>query len=115
MSPSKEEIGPPLKQTRDKCFLYDGPHWACDCPKRKTLNVMIEEREKPIEKGETEAHMSSLQLPNAINVKTVARPAAPSKGLLYVEAQVNGKIARAMIDTGATTISSRLRRPRNSD
>ena len=28
-----------------KCFLCDSPHWARDCPKRKTLNAMIEERE----------------------------------------------------------------------
>ena len=26
-----------------KCFLYDGPHWARDCPKRKALSAMIEE------------------------------------------------------------------------
>ena len=28
-----------------KCFMCDGPHWARDCPKRKMLNAMIEERE----------------------------------------------------------------------
>ena len=28
-----------------KCFLCDGPHWARDCPKRKALSAMIEERE----------------------------------------------------------------------
>ena len=38
-----------------KCFLCDRPHWALDCPKRKTLNAMIEEREQ-----EEEAHMSSM-------------------------------------------------------
>ena len=30
---------------KSKCFLCDGPHWARDCPKRKALNVMIEEGE----------------------------------------------------------------------
>ena len=35
-----------------KCFLCDGPHWACDCPKRKKLNAMIEEKEQ-----EDETHM----------------------------------------------------------
>ncbi|KAL6326640.1 hypothetical protein AAG906_009766 [Vitis piasezkii] len=29
-----------------KCFLCDGPHWARDCPKRKALSAMIEERER---------------------------------------------------------------------
>ena len=28
-----------------KCFMCDGPHWARDCPKRKMLSAMIEERE----------------------------------------------------------------------
>ncbi|RVW51387.1 hypothetical protein CK203_094744 [Vitis vinifera] len=31
---------------RTNCFLCDGPHWARDCPKRKALNAMIEEKEK---------------------------------------------------------------------
>ena len=26
-------------------FLCDSPHWARDCPKRKALNAMIEEKE----------------------------------------------------------------------
>ena len=38
-----------------KCFLCDSPHWARDCPKRKTLNAMIEEREQ-----KDETHMGSM-------------------------------------------------------
>ncbi|RVW87737.1 hypothetical protein CK203_043992 [Vitis vinifera] len=38
-----------------KCFLCDGPHWARDCPKRKALSAMIEEREQ-----EDETHMGSM-------------------------------------------------------
>ena len=38
-----------------KCFLCDGPHWARDCPKRKVLSAMIEEREQ-----EDKAHMGSM-------------------------------------------------------
>ena len=38
-----------------KCFLCDGPYWARDCPKRKALSAMIEEREQ-----KDEAHMSSM-------------------------------------------------------
>lgn len=44
--------------------------------------------------------MSSLQLVNSINAKAVTRPSSPSKGLLYVEAQVNGKATNAMINMG---------------
>lgn len=63
---------------------------------------MIEEREKPAEKSHSDAQVSCLQLLGAINAKTVANPAPPSKGLLYVEALTNGKSTKAMIDTRAT-------------
>ena len=44
-----------------KCFLCDNPHWAWDCPKRKALSAMIEEREQ-----EGETHMGSMQLLGAL-------------------------------------------------
>ena len=44
-----------------KCFLCDGPHWARDYPKRKTLSAIIEER-----KQEDEEHMGSIQLLGAL-------------------------------------------------
>ncbi|KAL6325003.1 hypothetical protein AAG906_021698 [Vitis piasezkii] len=31
---------------KTNCFLCEGPHWVRDCPKRKALNAMIEEKEK---------------------------------------------------------------------
>ena len=57
-----------------KCFLCDGPHWAQDCPKRKTLSAMIEEREQ-----EDEAHMGSMQL-GALQVNP--KPNTPKTSLL---------------------------------
>ncbi|KAL6331206.1 hypothetical protein AAG906_009634 [Vitis piasezkii] len=51
---------------RTNCFLCDGPHWAWDCPKRKALNSMIEEKEK-----EDNAHVGSLQLLNTLKAKLV--------------------------------------------
>ncbi|RVW20135.1 hypothetical protein CK203_114225 [Vitis vinifera] len=73
---------------RTNCFLCDGPHWARDCPKRKALNAMIEEKEQ-----EGDAKMGSLQLLNALKAKPM--PKTPqSKGLMYVEALVNGKAPR---------------------
>ncbi|RVW34437.1 RNA-directed DNA polymerase-like [Vitis vinifera] len=81
---------------RTNCFLCDGPHWARDCPKRKALNAMIEEKEQ-----EGDAKMGSLQLLNALKAKPM--PKMPqSKGLMYVEALVNGKATKALVDTGAT-------------
>ena len=58
-----------------KCFLCDGPHWARNCPKRKTLSVMIEERKQ---KGET--HMGSKQLLGALQVNSKA--STPKTSLL---------------------------------
>ncbi|RVW75349.1 hypothetical protein CK203_010321 [Vitis vinifera] len=57
---------------------------------------MIEEREQ-----EGDAKMGSLQLLNALKAKPM--PKTPqSKGLMYVEALVNGKATKALVDTGAT-------------
>ena len=53
---------------KTNCFLCDGPHWARDYPKRKTLNAMIEENEK-----EGDAHVRSLQLLNALKAKPVPK------------------------------------------
>ncbi|XP_042968946.1 uncharacterized protein LOC122301604 [Carya illinoinensis] len=47
------------KKPKDACFLCNGPHWARDCPKRKALNAMLEEKEEeatrlgiPFKKGQ---------------------------------------------------------------
>ena len=57
---------------------------------------MIEENEK-----EGDAQVGSLQLLNALKAKPM--PKTPqSKGLMYVEALVNGKDTKALVDTGAT-------------
>ena len=80
---------------RTNCFLCDGPHWVRDCPKRKALNAMIEEKEK-----EDNAHVGSLQLLNTLKAKLV--PTTPqSRGLMYVEALVNGNATKALVDAGA--------------
>nr|CAN67852.1 hypothetical protein VITISV_020215 [Vitis vinifera] len=81
---------------KTNCFLCDGPHWARDYPKRKALNVMIKEKEQ-----EGDAKVGSLQLLNSLKGKPM--PKTPqSKGLMYVEAFVNGKATKALVDTGAT-------------
>ena len=83
---------------RNNCFLCDGPHWARDCPKRKALSAMIE-RETVQE--DDDAHMGSMHLLNALKAKP-AKKQPQSKGLMYMEAKVNGMSTKAMIDTGAT-------------
>ena len=83
---------------RSNFFLCDGPHWARQCPKRKALSAMIERETK--QEGDN-THMGSMQLLNALKAKQT-KMQLQSKGLMYVEAQVNGMSAKAMIDTGAT-------------
>ncbi|KAJ9692901.1 hypothetical protein PVL29_011823 [Vitis rotundifolia] len=79
-----------------KCFLCDGPHWARDCPKRKALSAMIEEREQ-----EDEAHMGSMQLLGALQFNP--KPSMPKTSLLS-RVQVKGakgeraKVARTHMD-----------------
>nr|CAN74380.1 hypothetical protein VITISV_007943 [Vitis vinifera] len=62
-----------------KFFMCDGPHWARDCLKRKTLNAMIEEMEQ-----EDEAHMSSMKLLGALQVNL--KLGAPKSSLSRVQA-----------------------------
>ena len=45
--------------------------------------------------------MESLQLLNVLKAKPVPKT-SQSKGLKYVEALVNGKATKALVDTGAT-------------
>ncbi|KAL6312910.1 hypothetical protein AAG906_016058 [Vitis piasezkii] len=57
---------------------------------------MIEEKEQ-----EGDAKVGSLQLLNALKAKPMPKM-TQSKGLMYVEALVNGKATKALVDIGAT-------------
>ncbi|CAL5345953.1 unnamed protein product [Camellia sinensis] len=81
---------------KDNCFICDGPHWARDCPKRKSLSAMLEREER-----DEQACMGSLQLLGAIEAKPTASTHG-DKGLMYVEGKINGKAAQVMVDTGAS-------------
>ncbi|KAK2979891.1 hypothetical protein RJ640_023962 [Escallonia rubra] len=90
---------------KDGCFFCGGPHWARDCPRQGKLNALIEEKG---ESEEDDVQMGSLQILNALHAKPVAKvpsgegQASTRKGLLYVEAKLNGKPTKVMVDTGAT-------------
>ncbi|KAK8948956.1 hypothetical protein KSP39_PZI005193 [Platanthera zijinensis] len=79
------------------CFLCKGPHAMSSCPKAGMLSAMVEGDAAATEEG-TSAQMGSLQLLNALNVK----PSPAAKGLMFVEAKANGKVTKALLDTGAT-------------
>ncbi|KAK2992860.1 hypothetical protein RJ640_011953 [Escallonia rubra] len=90
---------------KDGCFFCGGPHWARDSPRQGKLNALIEEKG---ESEEDDVQMGSLQILNALHAKPVAKvpsgegQASTRKGLLYVEAKLNGKPTKVMVDTGAT-------------
>ncbi|KAK2966347.1 LOW QUALITY PROTEIN: hypothetical protein RJ640_028506 [Escallonia rubra] len=86
-------------------FFCGGPHWVRDFPRQGKLNALVEENEELEERA---VHMGSFQILNALHAKAVAKvptgegQASTSKGLLYVEAKLNGKPAQVMVDTGTT-------------
>ena len=57
--------------------------------------------ERETEQEGDDTHMGSMQLLNALKIKQ-AKKQPQIKGVMYVEAKVNGMSAKAMIDTGAT-------------
>ena len=57
--------------------------------------------ERETEQEGDDTHMGSMQLLNALKAKQ-AKKQPQSKGLMYVEAKVNGMSTKAMIDTGTT-------------
>ncbi|KAE8662634.1 cytochrome P450 78A7-like [Hibiscus syriacus] len=77
------------------CFLCKGPHPMSSCPKLGSLSAIVDRQDT-----ESQAEMGSLQVLNALK----AKPLTPtsSNGLMYVEAVINEKSTRAMVDTGAT-------------
>ena len=78
------------------CFICNGPHRAKDCPKCEKLNVMVFEDERGQFDEEVPSRVNLLQLLNALSA------GGNSKGLSYVQVEMNGNGVEAMLDTGAT-------------
>jgi len=98
------------------CFIYDGPHFARECPKREKLNVIgagdSEEDEGVV------THVNHMRVINCLVAKSrdaaaencpvdkdLARIDALQKGksgaadnLMYVKIRINGKDVNAMLD-----------------
>ncbi|KAG7979636.1 hypothetical protein I3843_05G140800 [Carya illinoinensis] len=83
------------KKPKDACFLCNGPHWTRDCPKRKALNAMLEEKEV-----QEKSHLGCLQLLNSLKAST--KTTTKDRSLMFVEVLVNGKKSHAMVDSGAS-------------
>ncbi|KAE8681992.1 hypothetical protein F3Y22_tig00111277pilonHSYRG00011 [Hibiscus syriacus] len=80
---------------KGECFLCKGPHPMSSCPKLGSLSAIVDHQDT-----ESQAEMGSLQVLNALKAKSLTP--TPSNGLMYVEAVINEKLTRAMLDTGAT-------------
>ncbi|XP_008230434.1 PREDICTED: uncharacterized protein K02A2.6-like [Prunus mume] len=80
------------------CYLCDGVHMMWDCPQKKALNAMNQEKE---EEADREARMGAIHRFNALQAKG-AQPQVQAKGVMFVDAVVNGKTTRCLVDTGAS-------------
>ncbi|CAO2813675.1 unnamed protein product [Amaranthus hypochondriacus] len=97
------------KPSQRGCYLCGGPHWARDCPGRQKLGAIIAASE---ESSGDDAQMGSLRLFNSVratpkaeeNTKVVKVSTLPcSKGsLMFVDALVNGKASKALVDCSAS-------------
>ncbi|KAE8729756.1 cytochrome P450 78A7-like [Hibiscus syriacus] len=77
------------------CFLCKGPHPMSSCPKLGSLSAIVDRQDT-----ESQAEMGSLQVLNALKAKSLTPTL--SNGLMYMEAVINEKPTRAMVDTGST-------------
>ena len=82
-----------------------------ECPQRTVLNALQaslcpqrQEKEENVEEEEEEpAQMGALRFFRAMKKQVVAMKRGTEKGLMFVEATINGKTAKSvMVDTGAT-------------
>ncbi|KAE8663644.1 hypothetical protein F3Y22_tig00112925pilonHSYRG00094 [Hibiscus syriacus] len=71
------------------------PHPMSNYPKLGSLSAIVDRQDR-----ESQAEMGSLQVLNALKAKSLTPTL--SNGLMYVEAVINEKMTRAMVDTGAT-------------
>ena len=91
------------------CFQCGGPHRVRECPKRVKMNTLSLQRGKDrdvalaeaLENG-TPSSLGALRLLGALRKDLKLQEGLQHKGLMYVDMLVNGKKARAMVDTGAT-------------
>ncbi|ERN18088.1 hypothetical protein AMTR_s00046p00226620 [Amborella trichopoda] len=72
-----------------------------NCPKRKALNALAAKLDEQEEEDSLETQMGSIQLLNTVKAE-IKKPKQTRKGLMYMEAKINGKPTKAMSDTSAT-------------
>ncbi|XP_043813663.1 uncharacterized protein LOC110612552 [Manihot esculenta] len=97
-----------LPRLNVKCFLCLGPHRMVDCPHKGALNSLrtLQEEEKRNEEEEQKEGDNDQSMVGALRFLGAMEKQRASKsserGLMYVDLTINGKLARALVDTGAT-------------
>ncbi|KAF2323505.1 hypothetical protein GH714_035831 [Hevea brasiliensis] len=97
-----------IEPKQSKCYLCDGPHRFTDCPHKGALNVLraIREEEKGLKGKEQREDDSTPLMIGAIcflgALEKQKHKPSTEKGLIYIDLWINGKAARALVDTGAT-------------
>ena len=94
------------------CFLCGGPHKSPECPHRSKLaalqaQIAAEGQQGQIEEcsedEEETMRMGAIRLLCDLKKQGVDAKKAPDKGLMFIDASLNGRAAKSvMVDTGAT-------------
>ncbi|KAK4258913.1 hypothetical protein QN277_005308 [Acacia crassicarpa] len=88
------------KKKTISCYVCKGSHYMSKCPKLGSLSALVQGNEGTDEE-EPNMRMGSLRVLNALKAKH-EEPVARSKGLMFVDVELNGKPVKVMVDTGAT-------------
>ncbi|KAG8634265.1 hypothetical protein MANES_17G022547v8 [Manihot esculenta] len=97
-----------LLRLKVKWFLCLGPHRMVDCPHKGALNSLrtLQEEENGNEEEEhkevdnDQSMVGALRFLGAMEKQRASK--SSERGLMYVDLTINGKLARALVDTGAT-------------
>ncbi|KMS97525.1 hypothetical protein BVRB_5g126380 [Beta vulgaris subsp. vulgaris] len=93
------------------CFLCGGPHFARECPQRQKLNAIVAAHDQ---KSEDETQMGTLRLLSSVKAtierpkgegdiaKVCTLPRIKKSSLMFVEAVVNGRTYKALVDMSAS-------------
>ncbi|KAG8632663.1 hypothetical protein MANES_18G042825v8 [Manihot esculenta] len=97
-----------LPRLKVKCFLCLGPYRMVDCPHKGALNSLrtLQKEEKGNEEEEHKEVDNDQSMVGALRFLVAMEKQRANKsserGLIYVDLTINGKLARALVDTGAT-------------
>ncbi|KAL9686960.1 hypothetical protein QQ045_031356 [Rhodiola kirilowii] len=84
------------RRLKSDCFLYGGPHWSRDYPKKNAFHALLGEKQEEKEP----ARMGSIKLLGALKAKSTTHKVG-GRALMYVEGVVNGKTIPTVVDTRA--------------